>query len=677
MKKFKAIILLALLGAAAPLLLEAQTTESYTFTTNRLVPDGNASGLSDVRNLNSAIGIISSVQVRLKITGEFNGDLYGYLRHTNGFTVLLNRPGKTASDSYGYSDSGFNVSSFQTGATNGDIHIYQNVTIPAAGSPLIGTWQPDGRDVDPATVTDASTRSTSLTNFNSLNAAGGWTLYLADLESGGTNMLTEWGIDITGASFPALTWTNPADIVYGTALGGTQLNGSAIYNSTNVPGTFTYAPAAGTVLSAGLGQTLTVTFTPNDTNSFLPISTNVTINVATAPLTITANNTNKACGAPLPTFTASYSGFVNSDTPASLNTPVTLASTATASSPVGTYTITASGAAGANYDITFVDGILTVYNSNQPPVLSMISNVVIRPDGGLLLVTTASDPDGDRLTFSLDPGAPAGAIITNGVPSFYSRFHTNNAINSTNGTLVWTPTRARASTTNFFTVRVTDDGVPPMSATQTFMVTVLDYLEVTVGSTNVIGGLSTDVPIYLASSDDVTNLMFTIQWPASRFTNSALAMTAPMIGSAFLQDRVTNLLIAIQMTPGQVLQTTQQIAQLSFLAVTNQTSAFVHLPVASVSAIKPDGAAYTNYITHPGTVAVVTDKPLLAADLSTNSSRSLTAYGNLGINYQLQYTTNLSVPGWYPLLNYTQTNGAITISVDSTNPIIFYRLYEP
>lgn len=287
MQRLKVTILLALLGAVVPPLLQAQTTESYTFTTNRLVPDGNASGLSDVRNLNSAIGIISSVQVRLKITGEFNGDLYGYLRHTNGFTVLLNRPGKTASDSYGYPDSGFNVT-FQTGATNGDIHLYQNVTTPADGSPLTGTWEPDGRNVDPATVTDASAQSTSLTNFNSLNAAGGWTLYLADLESGGTNMLTEWGIDITGASFPTLTWTNPADIVYGTALGGTQLNGTAIYNSTNVPGIFTYTPVAGTVLSAGLGQTLTVTFTPDDTNSFLPISTNVTINVLKAPLYIRA-----------------------------------------------------------------------------------------------------------------------------------------------------------------------------------------------------------------------------------------------------------------------------------------------------------------------------------------------------------------------------------------------------
>src|SRR5207249_693662 len=43
---------------------------------------------------------------------------------------------------------------------------------------------------------------------------------------------------------PVITWANPADIVYGTALGAAQLNATA-----NVPGTFTYTPAAGTLLN--------------------------------------------------------------------------------------------------------------------------------------------------------------------------------------------------------------------------------------------------------------------------------------------------------------------------------------------------------------------------------------------------------------------------------------------
>lgn len=69
-------ILLAVMLLVLPTLLSAQTIESYTFTTNRLVPDGDFSGLSDVRTLGSAIGTISSLKVRLKLAGEFNGDLY-------------------------------------------------------------------------------------------------------------------------------------------------------------------------------------------------------------------------------------------------------------------------------------------------------------------------------------------------------------------------------------------------------------------------------------------------------------------------------------------------------------------------------------------------------------------------------------------------------------------------
>src|SRR5262249_24614270 len=42
---------------------------------------------------------------------------------------------------------------------------------------------------------------------------------------------------------PAITWNNPANITYGTKLTGMQLNATA-----SVAGTFSYSPAAGTVL---------------------------------------------------------------------------------------------------------------------------------------------------------------------------------------------------------------------------------------------------------------------------------------------------------------------------------------------------------------------------------------------------------------------------------------------
>ncbi len=87
-------------------------------------------------------------------------------------------------------------------------------------------------------------------------------------------------ITVTQAS-PTITWATPAAIAYGTALSSTQLNATA-----SAPGTFTYSPLAGTVLSPGT-QTLSVTFTPTDTADYLSANKTVSITVNQASPTIT------------------------------------------------------------------------------------------------------------------------------------------------------------------------------------------------------------------------------------------------------------------------------------------------------------------------------------------------------------------------------------------------------
>jgi hypothetical protein len=96
-------------------------------------------------------------------------------------------------------------------------------------------------------------------------------------------------IDVSQAT-PTISWPAPAAITYGTALGGTQLDASASWivagTLTTVPGIFTYAQA-GTVLKAGSGQTLSVTFTPTDTTDYAtPAAQTTTIDVNQATPTI-------------------------------------------------------------------------------------------------------------------------------------------------------------------------------------------------------------------------------------------------------------------------------------------------------------------------------------------------------------------------------------------------------
>ncbi len=76
-------------------------------------------------------------------------------------------------------------------------------------------------------------------------------------------------------------------------------------------------------------------------------------------LTITANNATRLYGGANPVFTATYSGFVGNDN-ASLVSGLMFTTTATASSGVGTYSITPSGAVVPNYQLVFVPGTLTI-----------------------------------------------------------------------------------------------------------------------------------------------------------------------------------------------------------------------------------------------------------------------------------------------------------------------------
>jgi Flp pilus assembly CpaE family ATPase len=76
---------------------------------------------------------------------------------------------------------------------------------------------------------------------------------------------------------PIVTWPAPEAITYGTALGAAQLNARAL-----VPGTFTYAPAAGMVLTAG-GHKLSVTFTPKDTAVYTSAQAAVQLEVEELP----------------------------------------------------------------------------------------------------------------------------------------------------------------------------------------------------------------------------------------------------------------------------------------------------------------------------------------------------------------------------------------------------------
>ena len=185
---------------------------------------------------------------------------------------------------------------------------------------------------------------------------------------------------------PAISWADPAGIVYGTALGDGQLCASS-----SVPGTFTYSPAAGAMLPAGDGQTLHVDFAPDDTTSYAPATRNVTINVSKASLVITAGSITKGYGTALDPAPAGFvaTGLVNGDTVHS----VTLASAgagAEATVDGSPYAIVPAAAAGnglGNYSITYVNGTLTV--SKAVTTVTLQSSASTSGKGGSATLTAS------------------------------------------------------------------------------------------------------------------------------------------------------------------------------------------------------------------------------------------------------------------------------------------------
>ncbi|MEI6246453.1 MAG: MBG domain-containing protein, partial [Acidobacteriota bacterium] len=218
-----------------------------------------------------------------------------------------------------------------------------------------------------------------------------------------------------GAGGVDLSWNGSPDTVLG----------YHVYRATNAAGPFTRLNAT---LIAGTNYTDTaassaatnymvraVKLEVSGSGSYYNASQGIFQTVSVPPslsvLTITAQSTNKIYGAPLPAFTALYSGFTNGDTPASLTSLPVLSTTATSTNPVGTYPIQASGVVSSNSTIQYVDGTLAIL-----------------PAATTGLVTSAANPSlpGQPVTFTLTLGAVApGAGTPTGTVQF--KFDGTNA----------------------------------------------------------------------------------------------------------------------------------------------------------------------------------------------------------------------------------------------------------
>lgn len=194
---------------AAPALHAA--TQTFTFTSPPLpleIPDDAGVTTTDSRTITSDIKQIDDISVSLTLVGSdgaggfgkmWNGDLFLQLNYGSAYSILINRAGQTGPGDGGDSGDGIDVSLKDSNAT--DIHV-SNVD----SGLLSGSWQPDGRDVDPTAVVTGDPRTKLLDQFLTLDPNGQWDLILSDQGAGQFMRVQQWSLTITGQIPEVSTW---------------------------------------------------------------------------------------------------------------------------------------------------------------------------------------------------------------------------------------------------------------------------------------------------------------------------------------------------------------------------------------------------------------------------------------------------------------------------------------
>jgi hypothetical protein len=240
-------------------------------------------------------------------------------------------------------------------------------------------------------------------------------------------------LDVTNKIVPAVTWATPAAIIFGTALDAIQLNASA----GAVAGSFSYSPAAGTVLSAGT-HNITATFSPTDTTTYSSTSANVNLLVNQAAATVTLSGTAHI-------YDGTPKGITVTTVPAGISVNVTYNGSATLPTTSGSYAVVAT-ITDLNYTGS-ASGTLVI--AKVTPVITWAAPATI---------TYGTALSGTQLNAT--SGGVAGAFVYTPASGTVM-----NAGNAQTLTVTFTPTDSANYTTQSATVSLT---VNPLPANQIF-----------------------------------------------------------------------------------------------------------------------------------------------------------------------------------------------------------------
>ncbi len=225
-----------------------------------------------------------------------------------------------------------------------------------------------------------------------------------------------------------ITFPTLANVTYGTApiaLKATASSGLAVqYTVSSTPSGIATLNGSDLTIN-GAGNVSVTASQPGNTTYAAAVPVTDSFTVAQAPLTVTANPASKVYGSPNPAFSATITGFVNGDTaqtPGAISGTPGFSTTATTTSPQGTYPIVPSlgTLTSANYTFppaNFINGTLTV-TGNVPQTISFAPfSPATVPYGQAPITLSATATSGGPVSFVYVSGpgqlsGPNGSTLT-------------------------------------------------------------------------------------------------------------------------------------------------------------------------------------------------------------------------------------------------------------------------
>jgi hypothetical protein len=333
------------------------------------------------------------------------------------------------------------------------------------------------------------------------------------------------------------------------------------------------------------------------------------------------------------------------------------------------------------------DGQTVVYPTNGPlpGITTAVENTFAIQSQELLVTLDDAHPPGLVITIAnSNTTSVLAAVVGDGTPTNQAFFNLGDLIAASGGSN-YLPTGSQLFTATvvgaFNSVSQTYSLIIPtnFSVGQTSQLAV-DALPVTVGigQDALLTGTAGSVPILLNSQSALVNFSFVLYVPTDIFSSISVQATTPVVGSASLSILSSN---SIQLTFAAAaessLEGNQQIAQLNFIAASNQPSAFVRLLPLSPQGTNSDGSIAGSISSQAGRLVIIGSQPLLDTQLE-GTTRSLVLYGIPGDGYQVQVEEALATPGaWSDFRRVPMTNLMQVLPTVNPAPVAeFFRAYR-